>query len=801
MLADLRLALRSLARSPGYTAVVIAILALGIGTCAALHSNLEGSMLRRYNFADMDRLVRLESIHQGNAYPSATFLTRYLAYRERAQSLVTIAGGIHDSLNLVVNGEPEGVNVSRVTANYFTVLGVPAAQGRTFVPADEQPGADNVAVITHRLWRNRFGADPAIIGKEIRLNDRLYQVVGVLPEDFRPPPNSAGGPLYLPYVLPPVATPQTAYTSLATIARLRPGTTREQAQTELRTILPEQGQPYAENMGKFTAVVSAIDAMPEFTGYRRYRIMEWTGITAVGFLYLITCVNAGSLMLVRSIGRRREAGIRLALGASRWDVARPLFAEALVLSVVAIFLGVFVAKWLMPALLAIAPGGDDDTFRAITLSGRTLAYLALLGAATGALVASGPAWNAARLNVNDAMKDASQGGGESRRLRRLRGALVAIEATLAVTLLAGTGLMIRTFQRLQDYEPGFATVNRFVVNLRISREENLKADIRLERFKQVVERLKTVPGVTGAAFVGVNFTPTFFNQQKIKLPGRPDAGEVEAQGTIMMPEFLGMLDIPLRAGRPLTELRQGDPVSVVVSETFARTYYPGRSPLGERIELSPRDQWEIVGVVGDIRSARTEAKPRFYFPYWQQKGNTNFNLVVRTEARPGAKFSADVRRAIYEVEPKFAVMNISGFDQQLKWEINTERFVMRVLEVLGALALLLAALGLFTMMACSVVQRRTEFGIRLTFGATPESIRWLVIRSGLVLAAASVVAGIGLAWGLSRFMQAVLYGTGGADWLVFGIAGLLMLLVALPACWWPARRAGRVDVVKLLRAE
>ena len=801
MFLDLRLALRSLARSPGYTAVVILTLALGIGTCAALHSYLEGTLLRRYNFPDMDRLVRLESIYQGNNYPSQTWLPRYLAYKERAKSFSTIAGGVNDSLNLVVNDEPEGVNLSRVTANYFTVLQVAPFMGRTFLPSDEQPGQDNVAVLTFAYWRNRFGSDPAILGKEIRLNERIYQVVGVLPETFLSPPNTAGGRLYIPYVMPTVATPQTAYTSIATIARLKPGVTREQAQTELRTILPEQGQPYAENMGKFTAVVPAIDFQPEFNGNQRYLVMQWTGVTAVVFLYLISCVNAGSLMLVRSLARKRDVGIRLALGAGRWAVARPLFAEALILSAAAIGFGVIVAKWLMPALLAIAPGSEDNSFRAIVLSWQTLGLLALLGLLTGVLVASGPAWSAARMNVNDAMKDSTQGGGESRRMRRLRSALVVIEATLAVTLLTGTGLMVRTFQQLQDYDPGFQTVNRFVINLRISREENIKTEVRLERFKQVVEHLKAMPGITGASLAGFGFNPTYYGSQKIKLSGRPDAGEVEAAGAHMTPDFLDLVSIPLRAGRPLTELRQGDPVSVVVSETFARTYFPGRSPLGERIELSPRDKWEIIGVVGDIRSARTEAKPRYYFPYWQQKGNTGFNIMVRTAAKPGAKFNADIRRAIYEVEPKFAVMSVASFEQQLKWEIGLERFIMTILEVLGTLALLLAVLGLFAMMAYTVVQRRTEFGIRLTFGATPESIRWLVVSGGLMLAALGVVIGLSLAWGLSRFIRSLLYGTGLVDPLVFGIVGVLMLLVALPACWWPARRAGQVDVVKLLRSE
>lgn len=788
-------------RAPGYTVTVILTLALGVGTAAALHSSLKGSLLMRFDFVEIDRLVRVEAIFQGSRYPNQAFLARYLAYQERAKSLATLAGGTSDSLNLVVNGEPEGVTVARVTANYFTVLGVAPLMGRTFLPIDGQPGGENVAVLTFHFWRNRFGADPAIVGKEIRLNERTYQVVGVLPEDFRMPFNTSGGRIFVPLIVPPVATPQNAFNNMATIARLRPGVSLAEVQTELRTILPEQGQPYAEQMGKFQTVVKPIDSPPEFDGYQRFVVMQWTGVVAVAFLYLIACVNAGNLMLVRSLDRRRDTGIRLALGAGRWAVARPLLIEALVLSVIAIGFGVVVAKWLLPALLAVAPGAEDNSFKAITLSWETLGYLALLGVVTGLIVASGPAWRASRLNVNEAMKDSGQGTGDSRRMRRIRSTMVVIEATLAVALLAGTGLMIRTFQRLQDYEPGFQPANRFIVQLRISREENMKADVRLERFKQVVERLKAVPGVTGASFLGSNFTPAYFSSMKVKLTSRPEIGAVDAAPHILMPDSLEQLGIPLRAGRSLAELRPGDPVSTVVSETFARTYFPGRSPIGERIEISPKDIWEIVGVVGDIRSARTEAKPRFYFPYWQQKGNTNFNLLVQTAAKPGAKFNNDLRRAIYEVEPKFAVMSVNGFEQQLKSEINTERFVMTVLEVLGGLALLLAVLGLFAMMSYSVAQRRAEFGIRLTFGATPESLKWLVLRGGLVLAALGVTFGLAIAWGLSRLMTAVLYGTQGADPVIFGVVGALMLIVALPACWWPARRAGKVDVVKLLRAE
>lgn len=797
---ELKLALRSLARSPGYTAVVVGTLALGMGAAAALHSNLSRSFVS-YKFPEMDRLVRIENKNRDNPYPNPLFLGQILAYRDRVTSFSSFGGGTFDSLNLVVNGEPEGVNISRVSANFFSILGVPALLGRTFTAGEDEPGRDAVAVLTYWLWRDRFGRDPMVIGQKVLLNERTYEVIGVLPEDFRPPPFSAGGRLYIPYQVPTVTTPQNFFSPFYTVARLKPGVSREQAEAEIKSIpveVPQAGQ--REFFLRFSQVVSAADSQPEVAANTRFYAMRLVSTIAVAFLYVISCVNAGSLMLVRALARRREVGIRLALGGGRWAVTKPLFAESLVLSAVAIFLGALVAKWLMPALLAIAPGAEDSTFRAITLRWDTIAFLAGLGLITGLLVASGPAWRTAHLNVNDALKDNSQGGGESRRMRAVRAGLVVTEAALAVALLAGTGLMIRTFQRLLDYEPGFQAKHRYRLSMQLSREERLNTQERLERYRQVVERLKQVPGVTSAS-MSAFFNPTSFNARKIKLPSQPDAGEVEAQEHQVDPAFLQLIGLPLRAGRPLSELRQGDPTSVVVSETFAKNYFPGRSPIGELIELSPREKWEIIGVVGDIRSARTEAKPRYYFPYWQRGGAGLSMVSIATAGPPGPKFNSEVRRAVYEVEPRFAVNMIQELGRQLQQEVNLERFIMVVLEVLAALALMLALLGLFAMMSYNVSQRRSEFGIRLTFGAAPESIRRLVIGGGLRLAGFGVVLGLVLAWGLSRFMEAMLHGTKGWDPLVFATVAALMFLVALPACWWPARAAGRVDVVRLLRPE
>lgn len=799
MWAELKLALRLLARAPGYTAAVVGALALGMGAATAFFSNLQWTS-DPYGVPEMERLVRIESSSRDSTYPLPLFLSRHVAYRERATSFTGLAGGIYDVLNLVVNGEPEGVAVARVTANYFNVLGLAPALGRTFRPGEDEAGRDGVVVLSHGLWRDRFGSAADVVGKTVLLNERSYEVVGVLPETFRSPPATLNGRMFLPYVMPPGTTPSASFIPVSTIARLKSGVTREQAQAELQTLAVDVPARFAEMANRYQTVVSAGDAMPLSDGRQRFNAMQWTASAAVACLYLIASVNAGSLVLVRMLARRRDTGVRLALGGGRWAVARPWLAEALLLSALGAGLGALVAKWLMPALMMLASDAADGAYRPLTLRWEMLAALAALSVVTGLVIASVPAWRSARLGINEALKDRTQGGGESRRMRVMRNGLVVLEAALAVALLTVTGVMIRTVRRLQDYDPGFATERRFQLNLQLSREERIPPVERLERFKQVVERLRQLPGVADVAISGP-FSPTGGNVEKFKIDGQTEAGEAEATVMCVAPNFPDLIALPLRAGRPLSALREGDPPAVVVSETLARNCFPGRNPIGERLELNAREKWEIAGVVGDVRSAREGPKPRFYYPYWQRKSALVTQVTIRTAAAPGPKFNSEVRRAVYEVEPKVAVLSISRLDQSLVREVSTERFAMVVLEVLAGMALLLALLGLFSMMAYNVAQRRAEFGIRLTFGATPGSIRRLVIGHGLRLAAAGVVIGLGLAWGLSRLMVAMLYRTSGLDPLVCGLVGLLMLLVALPACWLPAWKAGRLDVARLLRTE
>ncbi len=797
MTSELKSVLRSLVRVPGYSLTVVGTLALGIGAAAAFYSLVAGSLFPPMPFTRPEELVRIETFNREQSQGQAVFLLRFAAYWQERSSFSGIAGSTHDSLNVWLNEEPEGVNAARVTANYFTVLGAAPALGRTFLPDEGQAGSDQVVVLSDWFWRNRMGGDPTVLDRELMVNGRPHRIVGVLDRDFRAPLSLPNGRIYVPLVVPVEVSNQQAFNPVFTVGRLRPGFTAEQGQAELRTLLPEKDGPFAAFMEKFDAVVAPVDTPPQWPGYIRYRMMLWTGVGAVVFLYAIACVNAGNLMLVRALGRRRETGIRLALGGGRWDVARPLLWEGLLLATAAILLGIVVAKWLMPALVALAPGADEMLTRNLKLSWEALGVLALVGFLSGILIAAGPAWRAAHLNVNDAVKEGGAALGESPRLRLVRGGLVVLEAALAVVLLTGAGLMVRTFTRLQQVNPGFTPDLRFSVQLQISREENLSAAVRTERYKQIAERLERVPGVVSASLAST-IVPNYYYGQKLKIAGRSDDAEIEAQAIPGAPDFLEAMGVPVRAGRSLATVRQGDAPAVVINETMARTYFEGRNPVGEQLQLDAKTRWEIIGVVGDMRSAREGARPRYYFPYWQPRGHVN-GVLLRTSGEPGPKFINEIRSAVYEVDPKFAVMGVTALDRQLKQEVQMERNMLVILEVLSGLALLLAAVGLFTMMAFTVAQRRAEFGIRCALGATPDMIHRLVLKRGLALAAAGVAIGLGLALVLSRLLAAMLYETKAADPLTYAIVGVGMLLVAVPACWLPARRSSRVDLVNLLR--
>ncbi|HET7535956.1 MAG TPA: FtsX-like permease family protein, partial [Candidatus Didemnitutus sp.] len=577
----------------------------------------------------------------------------------------------------------------------------------------------------------------------------------------------------------------------------------EQLQAELATMHPEKGTSYEAMIKDWDPVVSDFGLGRTIPWFRRIWLMNWTCLAAVSFLYAIACVNVGSLMLVRAVGRRREIGVRLALGGKRWQVMRPFLVEGLVLSIAAVGLGVIVARWFLPALIALAPGAGDSWSGDVSLSREALGGAIALGLLTGLGTAFVPAWRVARLNLNETVKDGGNAVGESRGLRGLRGSLVIVEAALAVTLLVGTGLMVRTFQKLQHMNPGYETSRRYQLQLVLPRQEQMSVQAHTEKVVQIMERVATVPGVTAAATAQFVAPRANYPTRKLKVRGQAgteNAGEIDVVLNPVSAEYLELMGVPMRAGRSLAGLHRGDAPVAVVNQAAVRKYFPDRNPIGQIFELSPQETFEIVGVAGDVRSARAEPAPACYFPYWQSNSYLN-SIVVRTAGEPGKGFQVELRRAVFDVDPKFSVTSITSLEDSLRQETWAERQTLVLLEVLSMLALLLAVVGLFATLAYSVMQRRGEFGIRFALGASVTSVYRLVVARGLALVAIGVALGLGLAWSLARFIESMLFETSTHDPLVFGLVGCAMLLVALPACWLPAMRATKVDLTKLMRSE
>lgn len=797
LLFELRTVLRSLRRAWGYAIAVIGTLALGIGSTTAIYTVVAGTLFRPTGYRHPEQLVRVEATSKQSTYPMPTFLVRLLAYRERATSFSALVACSTETLNLVFQGEPEGVSAGRVSADFFTVLGVTAALGRTFVPGEDQPGNDQTAVLSHYLWVNRFGRDKAVLGQKVLLDGRTYEIVGVLPPDYTAPASGYAG-IYVPFVLPKTVPAGQLFNMATTIGRLKPGVTPAQAQAEIRTLRPEAGQPYERTMSEYPPVVVPIDAAIVYPQLTRMRSMLWTSLGAVAFLYAIACVNAGNLMVVRTLGRRRELCVCLALGGSRWNVIRPLLLEGLLLAVAAIVLGVLVAKWGFPVLMALAPGSEAATWnRSLTLSWRALLLLAALGLVTGVAIAAGSAWRASAFNLSDALKQGGPGAGNSRALQAMRSTLVIMETALAVTLLTGAGLMVRTFEKLRNVDLGYEPAHKLAMYFRAPRDEKMTEKARIERYQRVIERLQQLPGVIGVG-LATGVTPGSYFGRKLKVEGEAD--EIEADGSAVSPEFFNALGVRLRTGCGFEQRRPTDPPAVLINETMARRYFAGQLPAGRRLEVSSREKWEVIGVIGDVRSPREEAQPRYYYPHWQRT-LSSLSILLRLNGEPGPKFGSEVRRAIYEIDQRFAVTFITSLTKRIRNEISFEIFLLTVLEVLSALALLLAALGMFAMLAYTVNQRRSEFGIRLALGATPENIKRLVLGRGIGMAAAGVAIGLGLTAILARFLESMVYQVSTRDPLTYAAVGLLMLVVAIPACWWPARRATQVDLTRLLRTE
>ena len=802
MYSDFRYVLRSLQRNRGFTLVTVLTLALGIGSAGAIFSATDWILFRRSQMPADVYMLGGQREPQGFTPVRLDFMVR--AYEETKGAISALGLASNDSGNVVVEGRPVDTNWLTVSPNLLPMLGIIPWRGRGFVPGDNAAGADQVVVVSYQFWKDHLGGREDALGQKIRVGDNVCVVVGILRENQEFPLFLSTG-VYRPLVFRPDPALPWAHQYYC-FARLPPRVTREKAQAALRAAKLDIPTPMRSYLGADRVVVAGLsELLNQYARPEIYRML----LGAVGCLYAIACLNASNLMLVRMLGMRRELGIRLALGGGRFHIIRLLALESSALTTVSAMLGLLVANWIFPLLLTTI-GGTDLVSRSLTewtLGWRVIGVMAGLTVLTGLVISIIPAIHVLRADINTGLKEGGMALGESRGLARLRGALVVLQAAFAVILLAGAGLMIRTFENFQKVELGFNPDHliKMFVGFPPGRNDDLNSEARLTRFRSLQDEIRSEPGVQSVGFGQDVVLPGWY------VPSRDLFGPGDKTVRAAMGNFNVGYDettgIRLKRGRWLGK-PQGN--EILVNETLARVLWPGMdNPVGQFVRLKDGNPaahpelkgWEVVGVVADIRSTMRDA-PGNYIYSPESWGLGDMSTFVVRLAREYNPVTADaLRRRVYAYNPQIIVHWIRSVNEQRKGMLWAENKANSVLKVMAAIALLLAVVGVFAVLAYSVDRRMNEFGVRMALGAMPGDLVRLVMGRGVALMLIGLVLGLGGALALTRFLQSLLFETSALDpWVLGSVAGLLFVAAVL-ACLWPARRAAKVDVSKLLRSE
>jgi predicted permease len=799
---DLRYGLRLIRKNPGFSAVVVLTLAVGIGANTAIFSVVNAVMLRSLPFKDPDRLVRLNESNPERGWPTfAVSHPNFLDWRDQNHTFAAMAATSGASANLGTAGEIEVVRGSAVTVDFLTVLGTSPLMGRNFLPEEDKPGgATRVVIITYGSWQKRFGGDPDVVGKTLTINENIFTIVGVLPESFA---WGTGSNFELLFPLAPDPQRSRGDHRLMVIGKLKDGVSREQALADMNTIAAQLADQYPEsNKGWQVSGQSFYDWMiPEEI---RRSLLLFLG--AVGFVLLIACSNVANLMLARAAARQKEISIRIALGASRLRIGSQLLVEALSLAMISGIAGLGVA-WLATKALKAMNAGDVPRLDEISLDGRVLGFSLLISLVTGVLFGLAPAIHAARTNLNEMLKEGGRSVTGGRVRQRIRSTLVTVEVGLSVALLVSAGLLLRSFWRLQDVNPGFKSDHLLTMRVSLPRNRYPENPQAWGFYKQVIERGSGLPGIESVAVtsgvpMGGGNTAT-----QVQIEGKPAAANgsnSSADWRIVSPGYFRTMGIPLR-GREFDERDSEDSQPVtIISEEMARRYWPDEDPIGKPVMLLSlgRKTYTIVGVAADVRSLGLDSDPApMVYASTAVAATWNpMNLVIRTGGEPASQVSA-VRSTLGSIDPNIPIYDIRTVDELLSNSLGSRRFTMFLLGTFAAVALLLACVGLFGVMAYLVSQRTHEIGVRLALGARPGDVFRLIIGRGMALASAGSALGLAGAWAIGRFLESMLYQIKPTDPITLASAPLVLLAVALLACYVPARRAMKVDPMAALRYE
>ena len=794
LIQDIRYGLRVLLKHKGFAAVTILALTLGIGANTAIFSLVNGVLLRPLPFPDAERIVFFEGrnptagINESNiSYPD------FLDWSGQTDLFAATCAFYAGNSNLGADGaEPERVPRAGVTTGFFAVLGVQPALGRAFVPEDDKPGTVTVAIISHALWKRRFGADPGIIGKQVQISARQITVLGVMPPGFEFPEQTQ---IWMTSGVKMSDEPRDNR-SWQAIARLNPGVDLKQAQSRISAI-------NAQHATEFPDTNKGWDASLQVLHERLVREIKPSLLAllgAVGLVLLIACANVANLLLARGAARQKEIAVRAAMGASRGRLLRQMLTESILLSAIGGIAGLLLSIWLTDVLLSIVPEGAPR-MEQVGIAYRVLAFALGISALTGILFGLVPALQASKLDVSSSLKEGGRTGEGSRRTSA-RSLLLIGEVALSLMLLVGACLLIKSFLRLQEVRPGFNPHNVLVAMVSVPGAKYNEQQ-RPEFFRQLMERLTTSPGVqaVGGA-INLPLVATNYAIGRAFIPeGRPLSVDeaVDSSFSTVTGDYFRALQIPLLAGRTF-DLRDNAeaPKVVVINESAAKRHFGSpAAAIGKRLGIWRDEKFlrEIVGVVGDTKPGSlsdAQSGAQIYVPHAQDPAWNFMGLVIRTAGDPAA-FATTLRREVQALDKDQPVYNVRTFDDVVANSLGTRRVSMQLFAVFAGAALLLAALGIYGVMAYSVTQRTQEIGIRMALGAQKSDVLGLVIRQGMTLTVIGVVVGLAGAFALTRLIASLLFGVAATDPLTFVAIPLLLLFVALVACYLPARRAARLD--------
>jgi len=792
---DLRFGLRTLLGRPGFTLATVLTLAIGIGANTTIFTLADGVLLRPLPYGEPDRIVGFWGTYSWSRGELAFM-------RERAASYEHVAGYSSGNLVLTDLDEPVSVPAGAVSSNLFSVLGVEAARGRVFLPEEEQPGRQHVAILSDGLWREVFGADAGIVGRTVHLDDVAFEVVGVMPRGFKFP--SAEARMWIPITMDPSSGGFRGGHYLGLVGRLRPGVTLAAAQGELETLVLQLKEEFdlKEGFDKLATPPVVVPFHDQVVGQARLALIVLAG--AVGIVLLIACVNVANMLMARGVKRRREMAIRSALGARRRTLVAQLFVESSLLAAIGGGVGLLLSLWGVDTIVSLLPP-DTPRIDGIAVDPRALIFCAGVSAVAVLLFGLLPALQAAGADLRSPLADGSRTGGGVR--RRSRQALVTVEVALAVVLVAAAGLLTRSFAALNAVDPGFSAARVLSLRVSLATAQYRDPQQRLRFFDEALAGIRTLPGVEA---VGANWRLPIADRgayQILEIEGDPTPAGDPARSVYwraIAGDYFSAMGIPLVAGRRLAsdDIASGLPVCVI-NETMARRFWPDGDALGHRIRNSMDDDtWiTIVGVVGDVRhnGIREKAQYMMYRPYAQgPPWIRNLSLVVRAAGDP-ASLARSVQQAIRQVDPKVATLRVQTMQDVVTESIADTRLTAGLIGAFGAVALLLAAIGVFGVLSFFVSQRTAEMGVRMALGASPRDLQALILREGLAPALVGGALGVTGALIVTRLMSGLLFGVVPADPFTFIAVVGVLVAVAVTACYLPARRAARVDPVTALR--